>query len=245
MHHHSTKYTPHCAVWMDAPVGAKHLHKSLCRRRRSSFWRRTAYPFIVNAKFVAFGLFGILLAACAAEPTPTRLPPTPTPTLVPSATFTPTALPTPTATLTLTPSPTRTRTATRTPTVTSTATPAAQADSSTQDEIARGAKLFHVYLCDSCHYTGLPYPGGLYAPNLGNISQEAERIIHSPEYKGKATNAAEYIRESILEPNVYIVPGKDYLDKPGVSAMYQNFAQEMPESDLDAIVAYLLSLNVK
>lgn len=189
------------------------------------------------------GLLGVLLAACAAEPTPTPLPPTPTPTLVPSATFTPTA------TFTLTPSPTLTRTPTRTPTQTptaiSTATPSPQADSSNQDEIARGAKLFHVYLCDSCHYTELSYPGGLYAPNLGNISQEAERIIHSPEYKGKAKNAAEYIRESILQPNVYIVPGKDYLDKPGVSAMYQNFAQEMPESDLDAIVAYLLSLNVK
>lgn len=113
------------------------------------------------------------------------------------------------------------------------------------DSRASGARLFHDYLCDSCHYTERPFPGGFYAPNLGNISSEAERIIRLPEYRGKATNAADYIRESVLEPNMYIVPGENYLEKPDVSAMYQNFAQEMAPADLDALVAYLLSLKSK
>jgi nitric oxide reductase subunit C len=83
------------------------------------------------------------------------------------------------------------------------------------------------------------------APNLGNISTEAERIIASPEYTGTATTAEEYIRESILTPNVYIVPGENYLKAPGISAMKQDFAEKIPPQDLNDLVAFLLSLDVQ
>lgn len=89
------------------------------------------------------------------------------------------------------------------------------------------------------------FPGGFIAPNLGNISTEAKRIIALPTYKGRAKTAAEYIRESVLTPNVYIVPGENYLKKLRQSAMEQTFAARMLPQDLNDIIAYLLTLNVQ
>lgn len=70
-------------------------------------------------------------------------------------------------------------------------------------------------------------------------------MIQLPEYTGKATNAPEYIRESVLTPNVYIVPGENYTDAPGVSVMTQDFAETIPEQDLLDLIAYLMSLDAK
>lgn len=109
----------------------------------------------------------------------------------------------------------------------------------------RGKERFHFYTCDSCHDVTQPGPAGFYAPNLGNISTEAIRIIQLPEYQGKATNAAEYIRESVLNPNVYLVPGELFLDAPGQSAMVQEFGETIPPTDLNDLIAYLLTLRVK
>ena len=181
------------------------------------------------------------LSACAAEPTPTPtpLPPTLTVTPSPTATFTPTV--TPSSTPTRTPTKTPTRTPTRTTTPTATSTPASLG----LGDAAIGKQLFRFYTCDSCHDVSQPLPGGFYAPNLGNISVEAARIVKLPEYQGKAKNAAEYIRESVLNPNVYIVPGELYLDAPGQSAMYQEFGERIPPNDLQNIIAYLLTLNAR
>lgn len=183
----------------------------------------------------------VFATACAAEPTPTPTPPptaTPSPTELPTATFTasPTPSQTPTQTRTATPKPS----ATPTLTVTPTALPVAAAG-----DAVHGRQLFRELTCDSCHDVSQPAPGGFYAPNLGNISMEALRIIDLPEYTGKATDADSYIRESVLTPNVYIVPGDIYRDAPGVSAMDQDFAERISDADLNDLVAYLLTLDAK
>ena len=50
-------------------------------------------------------------------------------------------------------------------------------------------------------------------------------------------SAEEYVRQSILHPNDFIVPG--YI----AGVMYQGFANQLQSSDVDALVAYVLSLN--
>lgn len=197
-------------------------------------------------KLVCF-LMLVLVTACATQPTPTAAPILPTLTALPTATLapTPTATLTPSRTATSTPTRTATQVFTRTPT--RTATPAATLTRNAvgKGEPARGEQLFHFYTCDSCHDVSQPAPGGFYAPNLGNISVEAERIIQLPEYKGKAKNAADYIRESVLSPNIFIVPGALFTDAPGLSAMVQEFGEKIPPNDLDDLVAYLLTLQAK
>ena len=92
-------------------------------------------------------------------------------------------------------------------------------------DAARGATLYETLPCASCHDISRPWPGGDICPNLGNIAAEAARIIRQPDYHGHATDAAGYIRESIVDPNAYIVPGPTYRQADGQSVMPKTFGQ--------------------
>jgi len=105
----------------------------------------------------------------------------------------------------------------------------------------RGAELFGKLPCASCHDITRPWPGGDVCPNLGNIATEAARIVRLPEYRGKAKDAAGYIRESIVDPNAYIVPGRNYRTPDGQSVMPKDFAQTLNAKDLNDVVAFLLT----
>ncbi len=112
-------------------------------------------------------------------------------------------------------------------------------------DAANGAKLFvaNKIACDGCHDASKPLPGGEFAPNLGNIATAAEQIIKSPAYTGKAKTVAEYFRESLLEPNLYLVPGEGYTEKDGSSGMTQDFAKTLTPQQVDDLIAYLLTLK--
>jgi len=114
-------------------------------------------------------------------------------------------------------------------------TPIARGDAS------RGAKLYETLPCGSCHDISHPWPGGDICPNLGNIATEAARIVRQPDYQGRATDAAGYIRESIIDPNAYIVPGPTYRQADGQSVMPKTFGQTLSPTDLDDLVAFLLT----
>lgn len=177
-----------------------------------------------------FAIFAASLIGCSIPPTPsptaTPIPPTqaPIPTLTPVL---PTALPT------------------RPPsTATSAASPAPVG--ALKGDAAAGEKLFHVKKadCTACHDETLAFPGGEFAPNLGDIAIQAEGIIKSQGYTGKAKTVAEYLRESIMDPNAYIVPGDDYRDpKDGLSAMRRDFAQRLSAQEIEDLVAYLQTLK--
>ncbi len=196
------------------------------------------------------------LAAEPAATTPATVLPTLAATAVLTATNIPIAAATAAATSTLAPTTALTPTLSATMAITPTAalTPTVSASPTLSATVAvavaitgdpkHGKQLFHSYMCDSCHDDTHDSPGGFYAPNLRNIATEGERVIHLPEYTGTAKNVPDYIRESVLTPNVYIVPGDGYTDKDtGLSAMYQEFADKMKPPDLDDIIAYLLSLD--
>jgi len=105
----------------------------------------------------------------------------------------------------------------------------------------RGAELFGKLPCASCHDITRPWPGGPVCPNLGNIATEAARIVRLRDYRGKAKDAAGYIRESIVDPNAYIVPGPNYRAPDGQSVMPKDFAQTLNAKDLNDVVAFLLT----
>ena len=110
-------------------------------------------------------------------------------------------------------------------------------------DAARGAKLYETLPCASCHDITHPWPGGAVCPNLGNIATEAARIVRRADYRGRAKDAGAYIRESIVDPNAYLVPGASYRQADGQSVMPKDFAQTLTPAQLDDLVAFLLTLR--
>ena len=97
------------------------------------------------------------------------------------------------------------------------------------EPVARGRQLYQPLDCGSCHESRF---GGLLprsAPPLDHIGTVAET-------RQPGTSAADYLRESIASPGAYIVPG--YRD-----TMPRGLAQRLSPDDVDALVAYLLSLR--
>ena len=68
------------------------------------------------------------------------------------------------------------------------------------DPVALGQALFRTTPpgCFTCHSTAAGVT--LVGPSLANIATTAAQRIKDPNYHGKATDAASYIRESIIDP---------------------------------------------
>lgn len=66
---------------------------------------------------------------------------------------------------------------------------------------------FQKGVCGSCHtIAGIPNAVGVLAPDLSDVNIAVDEHFKSGSYTGKATTAEEYIRESILDPNLFIAP---------------------------------------
>lgn len=87
--------------------------------------------------------------------------------------------------------------------------------------------------CVSCHSLE---PGVVkVGPSHAEVGARAEQLVRAPDYRGEATTAAEYLRESILEPNAHVVEGFER------GLMYQNFDQVLSEQQVADLVAFLLT----
>lgn len=65
-------------------------------------------------------------------------------------------------------------------------------------------------------------------PNLANIGERAASRV-------EGLSAEDYLRESILHPLAYIVPGFR-------GSMYGFYSQTLSQTDIDALIAYLMTL---
>jgi nitric oxide reductase subunit C len=93
--------------------------------------------------------------------------------------------------------------------------------------------------CFACHSVA---PGvNLVGPSLAGLGGRAGQIVRSPDYHGKATDAAGYIRESILQPSAYVVAGPSY-SANGRSFMPDNVGTLLTAEQVDHLVAYLSTL---
>lgn len=94
--------------------------------------------------------------------------------------------------------------------------------------------------CGTCHQlkAGVDQPG----PSLAGIAQRAQKHIKDPAYKGNAKDAKSYIRESIVNPNAYIVPGPTYASG-GKSLMPANYGQTLKPGQIEQMVDYLMTLQ--
>ena len=119
-----------------------------------------------------------------------------------------------------------------------TAAPAAASD----DPVAQGEALFRAApaACYACHSTA---PGvAMAGPSLAGIGARASEWVTSAGYTGSATDAAGYIRESLLTPSAHLVPGTLY-SASGRSFMPDNYGTVLSSEQVEQLVTYLMTLR--
>lgn len=82
--------------------------------------------------------------------------------------------------------------------------------------------------CVTCH--SLEEGVTLVGPSHAGLGSRAGTLV-------AGMSAEDYLKESILEPDAHVVDGFS----PGV--MYQNYANELTDDEVEALVAYMLTLQ--
>ena len=88
--------------------------------------------------------------------------------------------------------------------------------------------------CTTCH--AIQAGQVIVGPSLAGAVADAEAAIQRPGYKGEATDAAGYLHESIVNPDVYAPEGFS------IGVMPKNYA-DLSAQEVDDLVAYLLTLK--
>ena len=98
----------------------------------------------------------------------------------------------------------------------------------------RGEALFLQGGCQACHAVqpGVEVPN--IGPNLAGATALSAQRLADPAYTGPAETVTGYLRESILQPEVYVTPGFE----PIMPA----YAAVISDEDLTEMVKYLESL---
>lgn len=183
---------------------------------------RHRLAYLVCLIFVAIVSVSCAPAAEPADPTVAVVEPTAAPD--PTEAIEPTAPPP-----TETPSP---------PDPTATAEPATptsepEPTESLEVDFSEGIAAYQSNGCIGCHTLTIADAAGTVGPTHDGVGTTAEARLADPGYTGTATTPEEYIRESILSPTTYTVPGF-------TEGVMPSFAT-MDEAQLDAIVAMLLA----
>lgn len=95
------------------------------------------------------------------------------------------------------------------------------------DPVVRGEAVFKSNGCIGCHTLG-SISSGTVGPNLTHIG-----TVGATRKPGMS--AADYVKESILNPNAYVVQGFPQ------SVMPQNFSQVIKPDDLSDLIAFLVA----
>jgi mono/diheme cytochrome c family protein len=91
--------------------------------------------------------------------------------------------------------------------------------------------------CTACHVSTTVGPAWMPSDELPGIGERAETRLSEPDYAGEATSPEQYLFESIVHPDLYVVPGY----QPG--QMPQGFAESLSQQELADIIAYMLTLR--
>lgn len=117
---------------------------------------------------------------------------------------------------------------------------AVDAASGVEGFVALGERIFNGKgACALCHNAAGR------APLLDNIVEAANERVSSPDYHGTAKTAEEYIRESLVSPSAYVVPGYGVAGDELTSPMpdVTTGAIGLGDQEIDAVVAYLQMLS--
>jgi nitric oxide reductase subunit C len=110
------------------------------------------------------------------------------------------------------------------------------------DPVALGQALFRKTPpgCFACHSTS--HGINLVGPSLEDIPTTAAERLKDPNYRGKATDIEGYIRESIRDPNAFVLTGPTY-SSGGRSLMPTGLDASLTPEQVDQLVAYLMTIK--
>jgi mono/diheme cytochrome c family protein len=100
--------------------------------------------------------------------------------------------------------------------------------------IAFGLDVYRQQYCGVCHRLDTAETGGTFGPTHNGMGRTADRRIRDPKYTGAATTAGGYVRESIVDPVIYLVPGYE------ISRYQMPAYTNLSEEELHALVQMFL-----
>jgi mono/diheme cytochrome c family protein len=104
-------------------------------------------------------------------------------------------------------------------------------------DAAKGEALATSQGCVGCHVASTTGPAWLPTPDQPGIGARAETRPNEPDYTGAATTPEQYLLESIVQPQVHIVPGFETIQMPNT------YGQTLTAQDAADLIAYLLTLK--
>ena len=110
------------------------------------------------------------------------------------------------------------------------------AQSQIEAEVPPGAAIFETNGCVACHALEAGPDAPEIGPPLEGLATRTSTTIKSPAYTGQADSVEAYIRESIVDPEAYVVEGFTPL-------MPKTFQSTLSKADLTALVEFLVTLK--
>jgi hypothetical protein len=103
----------------------------------------------------------------------------------------------------------------------------------------RGELLHDQLGCSGCHITDAVAPQWRTFDGIENpgLSEVAASRWQEPNYTGTATNGVEYLIESTVLPDIYVVDGYD------IALMSVNYGKQISKQDMADIVAFLMAIG--
>ena len=100
-------------------------------------------------------------------------------------------------------------------------------------------EMINVLGCPLCHtIPGVEGANGELGPKLYEKINAPKRI-KDPRYKGKATNAKDYIKESILNPGAFVVMNEETKELYPDGLMPPDFKNKLSVEALDKLVDFI------
>jgi hypothetical protein len=101
--------------------------------------------------------------------------------------------------------------------------------------VERGITVYREQYCGICHELTVANTRGTFGPNHDQMGLIATQRIQSASYTGSADTAQDYIMESLVKPQLYVVA--DYAATSHRMPAYDF----IPAEDLEALVHLLMS----
>ncbi len=119
---------------------------------------------------------------------------------------------------------------------------ACSSGAATQPDPEKIVESFQAGGCGACHVIpGVPNAQGIIGPDLSQVGEVAAERVQASNYTGEAETVADYLRESILDPNRFIV--EDCPNGPCMAGQMPATMDELlSKKQIEFVVQYLSGL---